>query len=94
MANEIEELRECVKAIKESTHKIELSHAITDGMVQGFMKSTDEFLKAIRKDVYSKDGIVDRVGNHEKDIGRLWKLLGVGGILSVLLMAIVVILFK
>ena len=86
--SELDELKSCVKSVEESVHKIEVSNAGTDGMIQGFIKSTNDFLGAIRKDVYSKDGLIDRVGNHGNQLKLQW------GLLSAFLIVIIITLVR
>jgi hypothetical protein len=62
---------ECLGRIHEKLNKIEVSNAKVDG----FLTSINEFVKSINKDTYSKDGLMDRVGNHGTQIILQWGLL-------------------
>jgi len=72
MAPEIcEKHDECLGRIHDSIKNIEVSNA----KQEGFMKSIDEFTASIRRDIYSKDGIMERVGNHGNQLILQWGLM-------------------
>ncbi len=78
----------CMARFNEGLHNIEMKYAAIEGSIAGFTKSTSDFVTAIRKDIYSKDGIMDRTGNHGMQLLLQW------GVLAGLLITIVVTFIK
>jgi len=61
--------------IRDSIHKIELSHAEEKGNIDSFLKESKEFFSSMRHDVYSRDGLMDRIGNAVSQLKLQWTLL-------------------
>jgi len=66
---------ECIGRINDNVQKIQLNNQEMKGNINSFIKTTSDFLSAIRKDTYSKDGLIDRVGNHNMQLGLQWGLM-------------------
>ena len=62
---------ECITRIHDSIKAIEIGNA----KAEGFITAINEFTSAIRRDIYSKDGLMERVGNHGNQIILQWGLL-------------------
>lgn len=62
---------DCLGRIHDSIKNIEVSNA----KQEGFMQSINEFTSSIRKDVYSKEGIMERVGKQGNQLVLQWGLM-------------------
>ena len=89
MADYCDKHDECMKDIREAIHNQELSQAELKGTVEAFVEVTQDYIKASRKDLYSKEGLMDRVGNHGNQLLLQWGLsaLIIGGIIVAFLKA-------
>jgi len=76
MGEECNKHQECMERIHTSINAIENSNSRTEGVMEGFTKSVNEFLSAIRKDIYSPGGIVEKVGNHSFQLVLQWGIIG------------------
>lgn len=75
---------DCIGRINENMKKIEVGNAETQGKIDGFLKNVEEFMSSIRRDMYNKDGVMDRVGSHGNQLVLQW------GLLAAIIIAIVV----
>ncbi len=78
---------ECITDIREDIHEQNLTVSKLEGMLEGFMKSTQDYIDASRSDMYSKEGLIDRVGNHANQIALQW------GLISLVVVAIIGVFF-
>ena len=62
---------DCLGRIHDSIKNIEIGIAET----KGFTISLNSFTESIHRDVYSKGGIMERVGNHGNQLVLQWGLL-------------------
>lgn len=69
---------DCMSSIREDIHSIDNTIAKSTGVIEGFMASANDFIKASRETLYSKGGLVDEVGNHGNQLRLQWGLLSVG----------------
>ena len=74
---------DCMESVRGGIHNNELNTAKLEGCLEGFMKSTQEYVDASRKDMYTKGGIIDSVGNNTNQLKMQW------GILVLVLIAII-----
>ena len=88
MAEQCEKHQDCMERIHTAINEIKNSNASAGGKMEGFTESVNNFLSAIRKDMYSPGGIVDKVGTHGFQLAIQW------GALGVIVVAIVLKLFN
>jgi hypothetical protein len=79
---------DCIGRINDNINKIQVQGANTDGKIDGFITSVNDFLASIRKDIYARDGLMQRVGMQGNQIILQW------GLLAVIVIAILVEYFK
>lgn len=79
---------DCMERIHESIHKIELATTESSSEVRGFVTAINEFVVAVRKDLYSKGGVIESVGKHANQLTLQWGMLGA------LIVAVLVAWFK
>lgn len=65
----------CISRINENINKIEISNAEMKGKIDGFTSTINDFVASLRKDLYAKDGLMDRVGNHGLQLTLQWGLI-------------------
>lgn len=70
-----EKHQECMERIHNNITEIKISNSEIKGELKGFTSSVNEFISSVRKDMYSKDGIMERVGNSNKQMILQWGLL-------------------
>ena len=68
---------DCMERIHKEINEINVQSAESKGLIEGFTTSTNNFIDAIRKDIYSPGGMVERVGSHQNQIGLQWGLMAV-----------------
>jgi hypothetical protein len=66
---------DCMERINENLKKIELTNASTQGEIKGFVNSVNEFIVAIRDDVYGKDGLMPRTKSLANQLILQWGVL-------------------
>jgi len=79
---------ECMGRIHDNIKKIEIGNATTQGKIDGFIISVNTFIESIRKDIYEKDGIMQRVGSQGNQIILQW------GLMAVIVAAIIIDMLK
>lgn len=65
----------CMERINENMKNIEIKYAEMKGEIKGFTSSVNEFLLAIRKDIYSSDGLMIKSGKNANQINLHWGLI-------------------
>ena len=73
----------CMERINENMKKIEVNYAEMKGEIKGFVSSVNDFLNAIRKDIYASDGLMTTMNQNKNQIGLQW------GILIIIIVAII-----
>ena len=76
MPGECDKHTDCMERIHESINLIKQENAKTQGMMEGFTDSVNEFITAIRRDVYSPNGLIEKVGKNTFQVGLQWGALG------------------
>jgi len=78
----------CIGRINDNINEIKVTNAKMQGKIDGFTESITEFVAFIRQDVYAKDGLMDRVGNHSNQLILQW------GLLAIVVMAIIAMFLR
>ena len=67
---------DCMEKIHENIKKIEIGNAETHGKIKIFIEFVSEFVSDLRKDIYAKDGLMERTGRQGMQISLQWGIMG------------------
>ena len=76
MEAECDKHSDCMERIHENINSIKLTNAITQGEIAAVTKNIKDFLDSVRTDIYSKGGIMERVGKHDNQLNLQWGMIG------------------
>lgn len=66
---------DCLGRIHDKLNTMDKSSAYLAGELKAFMEGIKEFREEVKKDIYSKGGLMERAGTHARQLYMQWGLL-------------------